>query len=78
MTFSGTIIVVKILRDTHFCTQMRYGLTLGRNALRILLVPNEDLPNPCSEQNPTVMTLVAHFVQLHILALQIARDAFAN
>jgi hypothetical protein len=31
MTFSGTNIVIKMLRDT-LCTQMRYGLTLGRNA----------------------------------------------
>jgi hypothetical protein len=34
MTFLGTIIGVKMQQDTHFCTQMRYGLMLGRNALR--------------------------------------------
>jgi hypothetical protein len=32
MTLLATIIVVKMLRDTLFCTQMRYGLTLGGNA----------------------------------------------
>jgi hypothetical protein len=40
MTFSGTIIIVKMLEDTYFCTHVCYGLMLGRNAFcqRILHV----------------------------------------